>query len=81
MKKIAEIENKQNCLEFSLPGDQSYFKIFNVSGKLIRDIRLSGSAEIKHIDSLGEYSIETDGTIEKILSIKLDRKKDLNLRQ
>lgn len=78
MEKIGNIKEGQNCLVVSLSGDQSYVKIFDSDGKLIRDSLNPGTMEIRHMATPGEYRIETDGTIKRISSVKLVLEEDPN---
>lgn len=72
MEKKGKIQKKHNCLVVRLAGNQSYVKVFDASGELIRHSETAGAAELHHIAAPGEYRIETDGTIDGIASQAVD---------
>lgn len=72
MKQNYTIKEKSNCLVISLMGDQNFIKIFDASGKLMRYDQNPGVTTVYHTAPPGGYSIETNGTITKVASRRLD---------
>ena len=74
MEKTGEVKKKHNCLLVHMHGDQSFVKIFDASRKLLRHSASKKTVRIQHFVEPGKYHIETDGTIEKIESVRIDLK-------
>ncbi len=74
--ETAKIKEGHNCLIISLPGDQSFVKIFDVRDKLIRHSRTPGASKIRQRVDPGEYKVETDGTINQLRSAHIDLKEN-----
>lgn len=72
MQKIGKIKEGQDCLVVSLDGEQSYVKIFNAGGELMRHSMNKGATELRQRAVPGEYKVETDGNIKKLSSIKME---------
>jgi len=74
MEKLGKIKDGDNCLSIYISGDQSYVKIYDAGGGLLRHTETKGAITIFHRASPGEYKIETDGTIKRVASsiLKLD---------
>jgi hypothetical protein len=68
MEITATINEGHNCLNISLAGDQSYLKIYDISGNLIRHSQTTGIVNISHMAASGDYKLESDGTITQVTS-------------
>ena len=75
MEKMGKVKEEHNCLIVSLSGDQSFVKIFNANGELIRYSQTKGVAEIQQIVVPGEYKVETDGTVKGLSSVNIELEK------
>jgi hypothetical protein len=74
MQKSYMMKKENHYLTVSLKGDQSYVKIYDNCGELIRHSQTKGAPEIQQIVKPGKYLIDTDGTIQEITSKKLEIK-------
>ena len=72
MNKTGIVKKEHNCLVVSLSGTQTYVKVFEASGRLIRHSRTQGATEIQQIVPPGKYRIETDGMIKSCSSTHSD---------
>lgn len=72
MEQISKVESGHNYLIVSLSGDQSFVKIFDASGELIRYSQTKGATEIQQMAPPGEYRVETDGTTNQLRSVHID---------
>lgn len=68
MEKTTTIKEGHNCLNVSLAGDQSYLKIYDANGNLIRHSQTTGPVDISHMGAPGDYKLESDGTITQVTS-------------
>lgn len=81
MEKTGKVKKGQNCLVVYLAGAQSFVKIFDPSGKLIRHSQTKGAKKIEQFVDPGGYRVETDGTIERIESVHIDLRAEEDLNQ
>ncbi len=76
MEKRGTIKAGHNCLSITMAGDQSYVKIFDDSGQLIRESQSQGVTEIQQFAEPGKYKVESDGTIKSIRSTGIEMQSD-----
>jgi hypothetical protein len=79
MEKRGTIKDGHNCLSIVMAGDQSYVKIFDAKGELLREDQMQGATEIQHLAEPGRYKVESDGTIQSIRSALVELKSDAEL--
>lgn len=72
MKKLAKIQDNDNGLTVMLSGTATFVKFFNRSGKLIRHARIQGKDRLTFRGQPAEYFVESDGSIQDIISESLD---------
>ena len=72
MEKTGNFKEGHNCLIVSLSGDQTFVKIFNSEGKILRHSRTKGETKIQQMAVQGTYKVETDGTIKLLSSTKIE---------
>jgi hypothetical protein len=65
MKKKGTIQDGHNVMVISLSGKQTFVKIFDAAGKLVRQSQTSGKI-VKHVATQGEYLVEANGQIKAI---------------
>jgi hypothetical protein len=79
MQKRGTIKDGDNCLTISLAGDQTYVKIFDSGGTLLREDYAKGASEVQHLAEPGRYKVESDGTIQSLHSARVELKSDAEL--
>ena len=65
MKKKGDIQDGHNVMVISLSGNQDFVKIFDDSGRLVRDSHTS-SKEVRHVAKQGQYMVVANGQIKAI---------------
>lgn len=81
MEMKFKVKEKHNYVVINMSGDQSFVKIFDSSGNLIRHSQTKKAERIEQMIGPGEYSVETDGTVKKIKSAYIDLKAEEDLTQ
>ena len=81
MNRTGTVKKGHNCLAVSLSGDQSFVKIFDAGGELIRHSQTKGATEIRHMVDPGRYRVETDGKITQLRSMQIELEAEEALAQ
>jgi hypothetical protein len=74
MEKTGTVKKGENCLVIVLGGDQTYVKIFDAGGALVRHDLSQGATELLQIGLPGKYKVETDGAIVELRSRQFELK-------
>jgi len=71
MKKKGAIQDGHNVMVISLSGKQTFVKIFDADGRLVRHSQTSGKL-VKHVAPEGKYMVEANGQIKAIDSEQME---------
>ena len=81
MKKTVTVKEGQNSFVVSLEGDQTFVRIRDAAGEVIRESRAAEQTKLEQIADPGKYTVETDGTIANLKATRIETEIDPNVAE